>query len=77
MTQAVRYSHSITIRCQPEVAGMVDHAARARGQKPAEWTRQALLAALRANGLDPARAGAAEANANPESLPRVSGRHPK
>ena len=54
MTEAVRFSDSITIRVQPEITALVDRAARARGSKPSEWTRQALLAALRESGLDPA-----------------------
>lgn len=54
MTEAVRFSDSITIRVQPEITALVDRAARARGSKPSEWTRQALLEGLRAAGLDPA-----------------------
>jgi hypothetical protein len=53
MTEAVRYSESVTIRCQPEITALVDKAARSKGQKPSEWTRQALLAGLRADGFDP------------------------
>jgi hypothetical protein len=65
MTEAVRYSESVTIRCQPEITALVDHAARAKGQKPSEWTRQALMAALRAAGLDPASHLAPERKTNP------------
>ncbi|UPJ31008.1 hypothetical protein [Bradyrhizobium sp. CW1] len=54
MREAVRFSDSITIRVQPEITALVDRAARAKGSKPSEWTRQALLAALRAAGFDPA-----------------------
>jgi uncharacterized protein (DUF1778 family) len=54
MTDPVRFSDSITIRVQPEITALVDRAARARGSKPSEWTRQALLAALRESGLDAA-----------------------
>jgi len=54
MTEPVRFSDSITIRVQPEITALVDRAARARGSKPSEWTRQALLEGLRAAGLDPA-----------------------
>lgn len=53
MAEPVRFSESITIRCQPEIMGLVEHAARAKGSKPSEWTRQALLEALRAAGFDP------------------------
>lgn len=56
MREAVRFSDSITIRVQPEIPALVDRAARAKGSKPSEWTRQALLAALRAAGFDPAAA---------------------
>lgn len=62
MTEPVRFSDSITIRVQPEITALVDRAARARGSKPSEWTRQALLAALRASGLDPATTSAHFAN---------------
>ena len=61
MTEAVRFSDSITIRVQPEITALVDRAARARGSKPSEWTRQALLAGLRAAGPDPATTPAADA----------------
>jgi hypothetical protein len=54
MTEPIRFSDSITIRCQPEITALVDRAARAKGSKPSEWTRQALLGALRAAGFDPA-----------------------
>lgn len=54
MTEAVRYSDSVTVRCQPEVAALVGRAAQKRGQKPAEYVRQALLTGLRLDGFDPA-----------------------
>lgn len=60
MTEPVRFSESITIRCQPEITALVDRAARARGSKPSEWTRQALLEGLRAAGLDPATTPASD-----------------
>ena len=53
-TEPIRFSDSITIRCQPEITALVDRAARARGSKPAEWARQALQMGLRAMGFDPA-----------------------
>jgi hypothetical protein len=53
MTDTVRFSDSITIRCQPEITALVDRAARAKGSKPSEWARQALSEALRAAGFDP------------------------
>jgi hypothetical protein len=59
MTESVRFSDSITIRVQPEITALVDRAARAKGSKPSEWTRQALLEGLAA-GLDPATTRAHE-----------------
>ena len=65
MTEPVRYSDSVTIRCQPEITLLVDRAARAKGSKPAEYVRQALLAGLRADGFDPASHLAPEQKTNP------------
>ena len=53
MTDTIRFSNSLTIRCQPELSAMVDRAARRRGSKPSEYIRQALQAAVRADGIDP------------------------
>jgi uncharacterized protein (DUF1778 family) len=53
VSEPVRFSDHITIRVQPEVAALVDRAARAKGTKPSEWARQALIETLRANGFDP------------------------
>jgi predicted transcriptional regulator len=61
MTEPVRFSDSITIRVQPEITALVDRAARAKGSKPSEWARQALLEGLRAAGLDPAAIPASDA----------------
>lgn len=61
MTEPVRFSDDITIRVQPRITALVNRAARAKGCKPSEWTRQALLAALRADGLDPATIPAGDA----------------
>jgi len=68
MSEPVRFSDSITIRCQPEIAALVDRAARAKGSKPSEWARQALLAALRESGLDPATSPARDARTLHDSL---------
>ena len=54
MAEAVRYSNSVTVRCQPEVTALVERAAQRRGQKPSEYVRQALLTGLRLDGFDPA-----------------------
>jgi hypothetical protein len=55
MPEPVRYSDSVTIRFSPAVLAMVDSAAQARGCKPSEWHRQAVLTALRLDGFDPAQ----------------------
>lgn len=57
MTEPVRFSDSITVRLPPEITALVDRAARCKGSKPSEWTRQALLAGLRADGFDPTVSG--------------------
>lgn len=62
MSEPVRFTDSMTIRCQPEIPALVDRAARAKGSKPSEWTRQAILEALRAAGLDPATSPALSVN---------------
>lgn len=54
MADPVRYSETVKFRCQPEVSALVDQAARARGTKPAEYIRQAVLTGLRLDGFDPA-----------------------
>jgi len=53
MSEPIRFSDHIAIRVQPEVTKAVDRAARARGTKPSEWARQAIIAGLRADGFDP------------------------
>ena len=68
MAEPVRFSDNITIRVQPEITALVDRAARAKGSKPSEWTRQALLAALRADGFDPATISARDAGALYDSV---------
>jgi hypothetical protein len=54
MNDRVRYSETISIRCQAELTTLVARAARAKGQKPTEYVRQTLLAGLRHDGFDPA-----------------------
>src|SRR5690349_25073743 len=66
--ESVRFSDSITIRCQPEITALVDRAARAKGSKPSEWARQALLVALRSDGFDPATVPAPDAGTLYDSL---------
>jgi len=61
MPEPVRFSDAMTIRCAPGIAELVDRAALARGQKPSEWTRQALATALRLDGFDPAAIPARDA----------------
>jgi hypothetical protein len=60
MSHPVRYSDSLTIRCQPEVTALVEQAARKRGMKPSEWHRQTVLTGLRLDGFDPASAQATQ-----------------
>ena len=61
MADPVRYSDTFTIRCQPELREQVERAALARGQKPAEYGRQALKTSLRLDGYDPATNDAPDA----------------
>jgi uncharacterized protein (DUF1778 family) len=65
MTEAVRYSDSITVRCQPETTELVQRAARARGTKPSEYLRQALRTALQRDGINLAISPAADPKTNP------------
>jgi hypothetical protein len=51
MPEAVRYSDTVTIRCQPELTAAVNRAALRKGSKPAEYLRQAVLAALQRDGF--------------------------
>ncbi|SEB94561.1 hypothetical protein [Bradyrhizobium erythrophlei] len=53
MTEPVRYSEALTIRCQPEIAQLLQQASLRKGSKPAEYLRQALLTALRLDGFEP------------------------
>ncbi|MCW2130183.1 putative HicB family RNase H-like nuclease [Bradyrhizobium elkanii] len=59
MSNPVRYSSEIHLRCAPEVTEQIDAAARKHGQKQSEYVRQAVLKALRADGIDPITAGRA------------------
>ena len=54
MADRVSYSDSLAIRCQPEITEAVNRAAHARGTKPSEYVRQAVLTGLRLDGFDPA-----------------------
>jgi hypothetical protein len=54
MAESVRYSDTLTIRCQPELVAWTENTAFARGQKPSELVRQLLLQGARAYGFDPA-----------------------
>lgn len=68
MAEAVRYSDSLTIRCQPGITELVERAARKRGTKPSEWHRQAVLKALHLDGFDPAAIPARDAGALYDSV---------
>jgi hypothetical protein len=59
MAEPVHFSSTLTTRCQPEIAESVGQAASRRGSKPSEYVRQTVLAALRADGIDPLEAGRA------------------
>lgn len=50
--EVVRFSDTLTIRCEFEMLKHVRMAARRRGQKPSEYHRQAIRDALRADGFD-------------------------
>jgi hypothetical protein len=45
------FSDVLTVRCQPWLTDAVNGAAARKGQKAAEYVRQALLFALRADGV--------------------------
>jgi predicted transcriptional regulator len=51
MSNPVRFSDSLTIRCDPELMAQAERAARARGQKPTEWWRQAGRTVLQQQGI--------------------------
>lgn len=55
MSNPVRYSSEIHLRCAPEVTEQIDFAARKHGQKQSEYVRQAVLKALRADGITRSR----------------------
>jgi predicted HicB family RNase H-like nuclease len=52
MADPIRYSNSMTVRCAPEMTALISRAARSKGTKPTEYIRQALRAALAADGAD-------------------------
>lgn len=54
MTEHVRFTDSVTVRMQEGATAFVQAKAREIGTKPAEITRQALLAGLKSIGFDPA-----------------------
>lgn len=58
---AVRYSDSVTVRCQPVMTAMVARAAKSKGTRPAEYVRQALLTTLQLDGFDPTTVPARDA----------------
>ena len=59
---ADRWSSTLSARCPSEVAEAVEEIARRRYSKPAEYVRQAVLAALQADGFDPAQVGPLPSN---------------
>jgi hypothetical protein len=65
MTQAVRYSETLTVQVQPGFRSLIDKAALSAGAKSTEWTRQALTEALRASGFEMATYPACDQKTNP------------
>lgn len=53
MSEPVRFDAQLQVRCASVVPVLVKRAALRRGLKEAEWLRQAVATALRADGLDP------------------------
>jgi predicted transcriptional regulator len=51
MTDTIRFSNTLTVRCQPELNARLERAARARGSKASEYVRQALRKALELDGV--------------------------
>jgi hypothetical protein len=51
MTDPVRFNDTLTLRVQPALVAAIDQAARARGQKASEWTRNAVRTALALDGI--------------------------
>ncbi len=62
------YTGAVTVRFQPEVVALADQAARRRGTKPSDYIRQAVLAALRADGIDPVAVTSRDAGALYDSV---------
>jgi hypothetical protein len=54
MSEAVRFSDSVTVRMPEGATAFVQAKAREVSTKPAEIARQALLGGLRSIGFDPA-----------------------
>ena len=52
MSEAVRYSDTLSLRLSPEVSAAVAQVAAARLQRPAEWYRQAIRMGLALEGID-------------------------
>lgn len=50
---SIRFDSSLLLRCSTQMAGFVGRAAARKGQKPAEYLRQAVRSALLADGLNP------------------------
>lgn len=56
MGVAVRYSDTLTVRCQPEVTALVDRAAHRKGMKPSEYVRRCVVERLEDDGYRPVNA---------------------
>jgi len=52
--ETIRFDSSIFVRCSAAMVREVGRAARMNGQKRVEFVRQAIRAALKAHGINPA-----------------------
>lgn len=57
---AERWTGIFTVRCPEPVVEAVERVAESRASKPSEYIRQAVLKALKADGIDPLAAARAE-----------------
>jgi hypothetical protein len=54
MSDSIRFESSLFVRCPIETSRAVAVAAVRKQQKPTEWVRNAIRAALQADGINPA-----------------------
>ena len=63
MAEVVRLSETMSVRCPPALADAIERAAQKNCSKAAEYIRQAILTAVRADGFDPAHDSFSDAGA--------------